>query len=437
MSLPVVAIVGRPNVGKSTVFNRIAKSRIAIVEDKPGITRDRIYSRAEWLNQPFHLIDTGGIELQEKTGMLFEMRQQAELAIREADVIVFMVDAKDGVTRADEDVAQMLYRSNKPVVLAVNKVDHPNHTDRIYDFYALGFGELFAVSGTHGLGTGDLLDAVVAHFPDDREEAYDEETIRVAAIGRPNVGKSSLVNAMLGQERVIVSETAGTTRDAVDTPFELENQRYVLIDTAGLRKRGKVYESTEKYSVLRAMKALERSDVALILIDGRQGITEQDKHIAGYAREAGRASLFVVNKWDIVEKDDKTMHRFKKEIWDQFQFMTYAPVVFVSAKTRRRVNNVLPVVNEVAEQHALRVPTHLLNDVLNEAMVVNPPPSDKGRRLKVNYITQVSVKPPTFVLFVNDPELLHFSYRRFIENQLREAFGFMGTPVKIFVRKKN
>jgi GTP-binding protein len=437
MSLPVVAIVGRPNVGKSTIFNRLAGERIAIVEDQPGITRDRIYSRSEWNGRDFHLIDTGGLEFGEQDEIMDHIRNQAELAIEEADVIVFVTDGRDGVTAADEEVARMLHRTNKPIIVMVNKIDDMKYADNVYEFYQLGFEHVIPVSSLHGTGTGDLLDEVVRHFPDQSEEEYDEDTIRVSLIGRPNVGKSSLVNALLGEERVIVSPVAGTTRDAVDTPFEFEGQSYVLIDTAGIRKRGKVYESIEKYSVLRAMKAIERSDVCLIVIDGERGIAEQDKRIAGYAHEAGKASIFVVNKWDAVEKDEKTMDRFKRKIRDEFQFMEYAPILFVSAKTKKRVQQILPMVSQVAEQHAMRVPTSILNQVIQDAMVTTPPPSEKGRRFRVQYVTQVAVKPPTFVLFVNDPELSHFSYLRFLENQLRQAFPFQGTPLKIIMRKKN
>lgn len=437
MSLPVVAIVGRPNVGKSTIFNRIAGERIAIVEDKPGITRDRIYCRGEWNGRSFHLIDTGGLEFGGDDEMLEHIRHQAELAIEEAQVILFLVDGQEGLTATDEEVARLLHRSNKPVVVGVNKVDHPSHREVIYDFYQMGFGDVFPISALHGTGTGDLLDRIVEWFPDPEEEAYDEDTIRVCLIGRPNVGKSSLVNAILGEERVIVSPVAGTTRDAIDTPFERDGQKYVLIDTAGMRKKGRVYETTEKYSVLRALKAIERSDVVLVVLDGERGIAEQDKRIAGYAHEAGRASIFVVNKWDAVQKDDKTMDRFRREIQDEFHFMDYAPSLFVSAKTKRRVHTILPMVNEVAEQHAMRVSTSVLNEVLTDAVLTTPPPSDKGRRLRILYGTQVSVKPPTFVLFVNDPELAHFSYQRYLENRLREAFGFHGTPIRLLLRKRN
>jgi len=424
-------------VGKSTIFNRIIGDRLAIVEDKPGITRDRIYGTAEWNGVSFSVIDTGGIEIDGENGLLRLVRMQAELAIEEADVIVFMVDAKAGLTNADEEVAQLLFRSRKPVVVAVNKVDNLNRMDDVYEFYALGFGDPVALSGAHGLGIGDLLDAAVAKLPQTKEETYDDDVIKVALIGRPNVGKSSLVNAILGEERVIVSEVAGTTRDAIDTPFEKDGQKYVLIDTAGMRKRGKVYETTEKYSVMRAMKAIERADVALIVINGEEGVIEQDKHIAGYAHELGKASVFVVNKWDAVEKDDRTMQQFTSLIRDNFLFMSYAPIVFLSAKTKQRLHKLFPVIDRVAEQHAMRIPTPLLNDVVADAVAVTPPPTDRGRRLRINYATQVAVKPPTILVFVNEPELMHFSYERFLENKIRAAFEFEGTPLRLYARRKS
>ncbi|OPA81425.1 ribosome biogenesis GTPase Der [Paenibacillus selenitireducens] len=436
MSRPVVAIVGRPNVGKSTIFNRIIGDRLAIVEDKPGITRDRIYGTAEWNGIPFSVIDTGGIEIDGEDAILKSIRMQAELAIEEADVIVFMCEAKSGLTNADEEVAQILFRSGKPVVVAVNKVDNLSRMDEIYEFYSLGFGDPIAMSGSHGTGVGDLLDAVTVLLPEKEEEHYDEDVIKVALIGRPNVGKSSLVNAILGEERVIVSDIAGTTRDAIDTPFERDGQKYVLIDTAGMRKRGKVYETTEKYSVMRAIKAIERADVVLVVVNGEEGIIEQDKHIAGYAHDAGKASLFVVNKWDVVEKDDKTMQQFTQKIRDHFLFMTYSPIVYLSAKTKQRLQKLLPVVQHVSEQHALRIQTHILNDIVSDAVAINPPPTDKGRRMRINYATQVAVKPPTMVIFVNDPELMHFSYERYLENKIRAAFNFEGTPIRIFTRRK-
>jgi GTP-binding protein len=437
MSLPVVAIVGRPNVGKSTLFNRLAGERIAIVEDQPGITRDRIYSKSDWNGREFHLIDTGGLDFDENDEILRHIQSQVELALAEADVILFVTNGREGVTPADEEVARLLHRTKKPVIIAVNKVDNPKHTEEVYDFYRLGFSDVVGISSIHGTGTGDMLDILVSYFPDHEDEEFDDDTIRVSLIGRPNVGKSSLVNAILGEERVIVSPVAGTTRDAIDTPFEHDGQSFVLVDTAGLRKRGKVYESVEKYSVIRALKSIERSDVCLIVLDAERGIAEQDKRIAGYAHEAGCASIFLVNKWDAIEKDDKTMKRFEDKVRKEFQFMTYAPILFVSAITKQRISKILPMVLEVAEQHAMRIPTSVLNQVLREAIATTPPPSEKGKRFRISYATQVSVKPPTLLLFVNDPELAHFSYLRYIENQLRAAFQFYGTPVRIRLRKKN
>ncbi|HHK5528808.1 TPA: ribosome-associated GTPase EngA [Bacillus paranthracis] len=436
MPKPVIAIVGRPNVGKSTIFNRIVGERVSIVEDIPGVTRDRIYSAGEWLNHEFNIIDTGGIDIGNEP-FLTQIRQQAEVAIDEADVIIFMTNGRDGVTAADEEVAKILYRSNKPVVLAVNKVDNPEMRSDIYDFYALGFGEPFPISGTHGLGLGDLLDEAAQHFPKIEEDGYDEDTIRFSLIGRPNVGKSSLVNALLGQERVIVSNVAGTTRDAVDTPYSKDGKDYVIIDTAGMRKKGKVYESTEKYSVLRALRAIERSDVVLVVLDGEEGIIEQDKKIAGYAHDSGRAVVIVVNKWDAVKKDEKTMKAFEENIRAHFQFLEYAPIVFLSAKTRKRTQTLIPVIDEVNESHSIRIQTNVLNDVIMDAVAMNPTPTHNGSRLKIFYATQVAVKPPTFVVFVNDPELLHFSYERFLKNRLRESFGFVGTPIHIIARARD
>ncbi|UQD52568.1 ribosome biogenesis GTPase Der [Bacillus methanolicus] len=435
MAKPVVAIVGRPNVGKSTIFNRIVGERISIVEDIPGVTRDRIYSSAEWLTHDFNIIDTGGIDIGDEP-FLEQIRQQAEIAINEADVIIFITNGREGVTAADEEVAKILYKSRKPVVLAVNKVDNPDMRDQIYDFYSLGFGEPIPISGTHGLGLGDLLDEVATHFPRKQEDEYDDDVIKFCLIGRPNVGKSSLVNALLGEERVIVSDIAGTTRDAIDSPYTYNGQKYVIIDTAGMRKKGKIYETTEKYSVLRALRAIERSDVVLVVLNGEEGIIEQDKRIAGYAHEAGRAVVIVVNKWDAVEKDEKTMKEFEQKIRDHFQFLDYAPIVFLSAKTKKRIHTLMPMINMASENHALRVETSVLNDVIMDAVAMNPTPTDKGRRLKIFYTTQVAVKPPTFVVFVNDPELLHFSYERFLENRIRDAFGFEGTPIKIFARER-
>lgn len=435
MRKSVVAIVGRPNVGKSTIFNRLVGERISIVEDIPGVTRDRIYSEAEWLNHTFNLIDTGGIELGDEP-LLVQMRQQAEIAIEEADVIIFLVNGQEGITAADEEVTKLLYKSNKPVVLGVNKIDNPEMRELIYEYYSLGFGEPYPISGSHGLGLGDLLDQVVSYFPEPKEDEKDEDTIYFSLIGRPNVGKSSLVNALLNEERVIVSNMEGTTRDAVDTFLTRDGQNYVITDTAGMRKRGKVYESTEKYSVLRALKAIERSDVVLVLIDAETGIIEQDKKIAGYAHDAGRGIVIVVNKWDTVESNEKAMKEFEKQVRAHFQFLDYAPIVFLSAKTKKRLHTLLPMVQMVSENHARRIPTNVLNDVIMDALAMNPTPTFKGQRLKILYATQVSVKPPSFVIFVNDPELMHFTYERFLENQIRNAFGFEGTPIKIFARRR-
>lgn len=435
MAKPTVAIVGRPNVGKSTIFNRIAGERISIVEDVPGVTRDRIYSTGEWLNHQFNIIDTGGIDIGDEP-FLEQIRQQAEIAIEEADVIIFITSGREGITSADEEVAKILYRSNKPVVLAVNKVDNPEMRSDIYEFYSLGFGEPFPISGTHGLGLGDLLDEVVKHFPKNKGNEYEDDVIKFCLIGRPNVGKSSLVNAILGEERVIVSDIAGTTRDAVDSPYKYDGKKYTIIDTAGMRKKGKIYESTEKYSVLRALKAIDRSDVVLVVLNAEEGILEQDKKIAGYAHEAGRGVIIVVNKWDAIEKDEKTMKEFETKIRDHFLFLDYAPIVFLSAKTKKRIHTLMPMIDLVSDNHSMRVQTNVLNDVIMDAIAMNPTPTDNGRRLKIFYATQVSVKPPTFVLFVNDPELLHFSYERFIENQIRNAFGFVGTPIRIFARQR-
>ncbi|MEH7387411.1 ribosome biogenesis GTPase Der [Bacillus sp. JJ1521] len=435
MVKPVVAIVGRPNVGKSTIFNRIVGERVSIVEDIPGVTRDRIYSSGEWLNQEFSIIDTGGIDIGDEP-FLAQIRHQAEIAIDEADVIIFMTSGREGVTSADEEVSKILYRSKTPVVLAVNKVDNPEMRTDIYDFYALGFGEPIPISGSHGIGLGDLLDEVVKHFPKGGNEEYDEEIIKFSLIGRPNVGKSSLVNSLLGEDRVIVSDIAGTTRDAIDTKYTVDGKEYVIIDTAGMRKKGKVYESTEKYSVLRALKAIERSDVVLVVLNGEEGIIEQDKKIAGYAHEAGRAVVIVVNKWDAVEKDEKTMKEFEQKIRDHFLFLDYAPIVFLSAKTKRRIHTLIPMIDMASENHSMRIQTNVLNDVIMDAVAMNPTPSDKGKRLRIYYVSQVAVKPPTFVVFVNEPELMHFSYERFLENRIRDAFGFEGTPIKVIARAR-
>lgn len=436
MGKATVAIVGRPNVGKSTIFNRLVGERISIVEDKPGVTRDRIYAEAEWLTKVFNVIDTGGIEMTDEP-LLTKIRNQAEIAIQEADVIIFLVNARDGITGPDEEVANLLYRSKKPVVLAVNKVDNPEVRELVYEFYSLGFGEPYPISGSHGIGIGDLLDEVINRFPKESESDKDEDTIYFSLIGRPNVGKSSLVNAILNEDRVIVSNVEGTTREAVDTPFNKDDQDFMIIDTAGIRKRGKVYESIEKYSVLRALKAIDRSDVVLVLIDAETGIREQDKKIAGYAHEAGRAIVLVVNKWDTVDIEKKSMKEFEEDLRNEFQYLHYAPIVFLSAKTKKRVQRLIPVIKLVSESHTKRVATNVLNDVIMDALAVNPTPTVKGKRLKVLYTTQVAVQPPSFVVFVNEPEIMHFSYKRFLENQLRNAFGFIGTPIHIIARKRS
>lgn len=435
MANPVVAIVGRPNVGKSTVFNRIAGERISIVEDTPGVTRDRIYARSEWMGQAFNLIDTGGIDIGDEP-FVTQITEQAEIAIDEADVIVFVTSVKEGVTDADEKVARILYKTDKPVVLAVNKVDNPEVRSEIYDFYSLGFGDPVPISGTHGIGTGDLLDLIVRNFPEDATEEIDD-SIKFSFIGRPNVGKSSLVNAILGENRVIVSNIEGTTRDAIDTKFTTEDGSvYTMIDTAGIRKKGKVYENTEKYSVLRAMQAIDRSDVVCVVLNAEEGIREQDKHVAGYAHDAGRGIVIVVNKWDTLKKDSYTMKEFESHIRNEFQYLSYAPIVFVSAKTHQRLNELPKLIRRVDENHSKRVSSAVLNDVIMDAIAHNPTPTDNGKRLRIYYATQVAVKPPTFVIFVNDPELMHFSYERFLENQLRVAFDFEGTPLHLIERRR-
>lgn len=435
MANPVVAIVGRPNVGKSTIFNRLAGERISIVEDTPCVTRDRIYARTEWLGHPFNLIDTGGIDIGDEP-FLTQITEQAEIAIEEADVIIFVVSVKEGVTDADEKVARILYRTDKPVVLAVNKVDNPELRADIYDFYSLGFGEPIPVAGTHGIGTGDLLDKIIKEFPKDATNEEDD-SIKFSFIGRPNVGKSSLVNAILGENRVIVSNIEGTTRDAIDTRFETEDgTKYTMIDTAGIRKKGKVYENTEKYSVLRAMRAIDRSDVVCVVLNAEEGIREQDKHVAGYAHEAGRAIVIVVNKWDTLKKDNKTMSDFENLIRQEFQYLSYAPIVFVSAKTKQRLDKLPELIKRVNDNHEQRISSAVLNDVVMDAIAHNPTPTDNGKRLRIYYATQVAIKPPTFVIFVNDPELMHFSYERFLENQIREAFDFEGTPIHIIERRR-
>ena len=435
---PVVAIVGRPNTGKSTFFNYICGKRISIVEDTPGVTRDRIYAEAEWRSRKFTLIDTGGIEPYAEDKILQQMRRQAELAVEMADVIVFMVDAKNGMTASDREIAAMLRKSRKPVILAANKVDRPGEPPaEMYEFYNLAMGDVIPVSSVHGLGIGDLLDEIYKYFPESDEEDYAEDVIKVAVVGRPNSGKSSLVNRVTGEERMIVSDVPGTTRDAIDTYFEKGGDKYVFIDTAGLRKQSKVTENIERYSALRAWTAIERADVCVIMIDAVEGVTEQDTKIAGYAHEQGKASIIVVNKWDLAEKETGTLEEYRKTVYEKFGFMQYAPVIFISVKTGQRLDKLLELVKYVFNQAALRISTGMLNDLLNEATAMVQPPSDKGKRLKLYYGTQSAVRPPTFILFVNDIELFHYSYERYIENQLRKSYGFEGTPIRFIRREKD
>ncbi|MGS6023908.1 ribosome biogenesis GTPase Der [Limosilactobacillus fermentum] len=436
MANPVVAIVGRPNVGKSTLFNRIAGERIAIVEDTPGVTRDRLYAHGEWLGKNFSMIDTGGIEMSDQP-LLTQIRQQAEIAIEEADVIIMVVNVENGVTDADEQVAQILYRSNKPVVLAVNKVDNPERRLDVYDFYQLGLGEPYPVSSVHGVGLGDMLDAVIENFAEKDAEEEDDR-IRFSFIGRPNVGKSSLVNAILGENRVIVSDMAGTTRDAINTQFTAKDGRkFTMVDTAGIKKKGKLYENTERYALMRSMRAIDDSDVVLVVLNAEEGIRELDKHIAGYAHEAGRAVIIVVNKWDTIpDRDQRTMTDFTNLIRHEFQYLSYAPIVFVSAKTKQRLSRLPEMIEEAYDHQHRRIQSAVLNDVLMDALAATPTPSSNGRRLRVYYATQVAVAPPTFVIFVNDPDLMHFSYARYLENRIRAAFDFTGTPIRLIKRRR-
>ncbi len=435
MKRGILAIVGRPNVGKSTVFNRLIGERKSIVEDTPGVTRDRIYGSVEWLTRTFQLIDTGGIQIANQPFQQ-EIQMQVEIAVEEADCILFLVNGRDGITADDQFIARMLQRSNKPIILGVNKIDDQSLSYNLYDFYALGVGDPIAVSGIHGIGIGDILDKAVELMPQEEIEPYEGMT-SFCLIGRPNVGKSSLVNAILNQERVIVSDVEGTTRDAIDTPFQQDGKDYVIIDTAGIRKRGKIYENVEKYSIMRAMSAIERSDVVLVVLDGESGLREQDKHVAGYAHEAGKGVILVYNKWDAVEKDAHTMNEIEKKLRAHFLYLSYAPIVFVSALKRQRIQQLLPLIDQVHDNCALRITTNVLNEVIMDAQLMDPPKPHNGKRLKIYYASQVSVCPPTIVLFVNDPQLLHFSYRRFLENRLREAFGFEGTTIRIIAREKD
>ena len=435
---PLIAIVGRPNVGKSMLFNKWVGQRLSIVEDTPGVTRDRLYAEAEWRNRKFDLVDTGGIEPSADSQILAFMRQQAEIAIQHATVILFVCDIKTGLTASDQEVANMLLRSQKPVVLAVNKMDQVGITNPdIYEFYNLGLGDPIAVSAVHGHGTGDLLDACMEYFPPEDEEEEEDDVIKVAIIGKPNVGKSSLVNRILGEQRVIVSDMAGTTRDAVDSYFENQKGKYLFIDTAGMRKKSKVDDRIEKFSVLRATMAIERADVCLILVDANEGVTEQDTKVAGLAHEAGKACIIVVNKWDAIEKDDKTMDHMRQDIRRDLSYMTYAPIVFISALTGQRVDRLFDLINYVNDQASLRITTGMLNTVLADATARVQPPTDKGRRLKIYYMTQIGIKPPHFVCFCNDAKLFHFSYQRYLENQIRSTFGLEGTPVRLTIRQKS
>ncbi len=438
MSKPTVAIVGRPNVGKSTFFNYIIGKKLSIVEDTPGVTRDRVYADAEWRGKQFTLIDTGGIEPRSKDIILSQMREQVEIAIDVADVIIFLTDMKQGVTPDDKDIALMLKKSHKPIILVCNKADSFGKTpNEIYEFYNLGLGDPYRVSAANALGIGDVLDAIYENLPEENEEAGEDLTIKVAIIGRPNVGKSSLVNKILGENRAIVSNIAGTTRDATDSEFENEFGKYVFIDTAGIRKKSKVNENIEKYSVIRSLLAVERADVCIVMLDALDGVTDQDAKIAGEAHEAGKGIIIVVNKWDEYAKENGTLEKYQKEVYSKLSYLQYAPILFISAKTGQRVQKLYELINNVANQNALRVQTAVLNQVLNEAIAIVQPPTDKGKRLKIFYMTQASTKPPTFVVFVNNKELFHFSYERYLINQLRKEFGLIGTPVRIVIREKN
>lgn len=433
---PIVAIVGRPNVGKSTLFNRITGTRTAIIEDSPGVTRDRLYLDGEWNGKKFTLIDTGGILVDSEDHILKMVREQAQFAINEADIIVFVTDGQTGLTVEDEEVADLLRKSKKPVVLAVNKIENYQNEDKIFEFYQLGLGDPIGLSASQGMNTGDLLDEMVKNFPDDLEEEMEPDIVKIAIVGRPNVGKSSLTNTLLGEERVIVSDVPGTTRDAIDSGLTVGDQEYRIIDTAGMRKRNRIDIATERYSVIRSLKAIDRSNVVLMMFDASEGITEQDRKIAGYVHESGKSCILVFNKWDLVEKDDKTLHKYEKKIRADLLFLQYAPIIFISAITKQRVNKILELIDFVAEQQNFRASTSALNEVIQDAVRTTPIPTKKGKRGKILYATQINVKPPTFVFFVNDPELIHFSYERYLENKLREAFGFEGTPIWLKLKKR-
>ena len=438
MSKPIVAIIGKPNVGKSTFFNYVVGKRISIVEDTPGVTRDRVYADANWRGRNFTLVDTGGIEPESDDIILSQMRRQADMAIEIADVILFVTDIKQGVTATDQDIALMLKKSKKPIILVCNKSDtFGKIPDELYEFYNLGVGEPFAVSSVNAKGIGDVLDAIYDNLPPQTDDENDSDVIKVAIIGKPNVGKSSLVNKILGEKRVIVSDIAGTTRDAIDSEFQNEFGKYVFIDTAGIRRKSKVNDNIEKYSVMRSLLAVERADVCILMLDAKEGVTAQDAKIAGEAHEAGKGVIIVVNKWDEVEKDNQTMENYKKDVYNKLSYLSYAPIMFISAKTGQRVNKLYEMINMVASQNALRVSTSVLNDVLSEAVTIVQPPTDKGKRLKIFYMTQATTKPPTFVVFVNDKELFHFSYERYLVNQIRKEFGLTGTPIRMIVREKS
>ena len=436
MTNPIVAIVGRPNVGKSTLFNQLVGQRISIVDDQPGVTRDRIYADTEWLGRKITLVDTGGIDVESQDELMVQMKQQANVAIETSEAVIFLVDGKEGITPADQEVANLLRIANKPVILGVNKIDAPHEEDMIYEFYNLGIGDPISISASHKRGLGDLLDAVIEHLPQHEMQEEEDDVIKIAVLGKPNVGKSSIVNKLLGEERVIVSNIPGTTRDAIDTPFEVDGQKYIIIDTAGIRRKSRINEELERYSVIRALAAIRRCDVALLVIDATEGVTEQDARIAGLIHDEGKGCIVIMNKWDLVEKDTNTMNQYRKQLMNDLAFMQYAPSLFTSAHTGQRLNRIIEMVNEVYVHCTFRISTGVLNDCITDAVTFTEPPTDKGRRLKIYYGTQVAVKPPTFVLFVNDPDLMHYSYLRYLENQFRKSFGLEGTPIRFILRER-